>query len=424
MPTADHTAARDRAYPPVDLSQVDLADPGLLASDLRFAVWDELRRNRPVHWQPVADAGTARGFWSVTRYADVNRVLADHTCFTSERGTLLNLLGRRDPAAGQQMAATDPPRHDRMRRPVQRAMGAASARRYRRDVQRAVRALLAEHAAGGPFDAVTMAGRLPLAVLGPLLGVPTADWPELTRLAGMCTAEDDPTYQLPEGAAATLRRGHRELFGYFTSLARERDRRPGEDLVSLLLTVDVDGERLSRGAVVANCYSLLLGASVTLPHVPTATLAHLAGTERYAHWANRPDLLASGVEEALRWASPASHFMRVAVRPVELAGVPIAAGDAVVAWLGSANRDPAVFARPDEFDVRRSPNRHLAFGAGRHYCIGSHLARLALRLFFAELFATFEALEPDGEPVRVRSTFLSGYQRLPLVGLPRQRIDR
>ncbi len=409
---------------PAQLSRVDLADPALLASDRRYAVWDQLRQHRPVHWQPVPDAGTARGFWSVTRYRDVNRVLADHTCFTSERGTLLNLLGRRDPAAGQQMAATDPPRHGRMRLPVQRAMGASSARRYVRDVQAGVRALLADHTAGGSFDAATMLAGLPLAVVGPLLGVPVADWPDLTRLAGMCTAEDDPAYRLPEGTAATLRRGHRELFAYFTDLARQRARSGSEDLVSLLLRMEVDGQPLGRGAVVSNCYSLLLGASVTLPHVPTAALAHLAGTDRYAHWAHRSDLLTSGVEEALRWASPASHFMRVARRPVDLSGVTVAAGEAVVAWLGSANRDPAVFARPDEFDVRRAPNRHLAFGAGRHYCIGSHLARLALRLFFAELFATFESLTPDGEPVRVRSTFLSGYQQLPLVGRPRRRDDR
>ncbi|MEQ4299859.1 cytochrome P450 [Plantactinospora sp. B6F1] len=424
-PAAGGSALSGSAYPDLgDLSRIDLADPMLLASDRRYEVWDRLRRHRPVHWQSVADAGTADGFWSVTRYADVCRVLADHARFTSERGTLLNLLGRRDPAAGQQMAATDPPRHGRMRLPVQRAMGLSSARNYEREVRAGVRLLLADHAAGGPFDAVTMLAGLPLTVLGPLLGVPTADWPELARLAAMCTAEDDPAYQLPEGAEATLRRGHRALFGYFSDLARKRARQGGDDLVSLLLRMDVDGQRLGRGAVVSNCYSLLLGASVTLPHVPTAALAHLAGTDRYAHWARRPDLLNSGVEEALRWASPASHFMRVARHPVELSGVTVAAGEAVVAWLGSANRDPAVFSQPDRFDVRRTPNRHLAFGTGRHYCIGSHLARLALRLFFAELFATFESLTPDGEPVRVRSTFLSGYQRLPLRGQPRRRDER
>jgi len=407
----------------------DLADPGLLASDRRFAVWDWLRRHDPVRWQPVTGAGDARGFWSVTRYSDVDRILADHAAFTSERGTLLNLLGRPDPAAGHQLAATDPPRHDRMRAPVQRAMGAACARRYAAGVRDGVRRLLAEGTGAGEFDAVPVLSKLPLVVVGPLLGLPAADWPELARLAAMCAAEDDPDYQLPGGVAATLQRGHRELFAYFSTVVRQRSRTPGEDVVSLLLTMDVDGERQRPGAVVANCYSLLLGATVTLPHVPAAALAHLAGTAGYAGWAERPDLLDSGVEEALRWATPGSHFMRVARRPVELswtgpAGtrtVRVEPGEAVVAWLGAANRDPAVFARPDEFDPARSPNRHLAFGSGRHYCLGSHLARLALKAFFAELFATFVTVTPAGRPVRVRSTFLSGFKRLPLTGQPRRR---
>lgn len=408
----------------MDLKAVDLADPGLYADGDPHLLWRELRRREPVRWQPVnvPDRPRARGFWAVTRYADVDRVLSDFRCFTSERGTLLNLLGRDDPARGRQLAATDPPRHDAMRLPLQRAMNAKSVAAHEVRIRSEVAALLAPGLGGAEFDFAVTMGMLPLAVIGPLFGLPAADWPDLARLAAMCAAEDDPDHQLPEGVAATLARGHRDLFAYFTGVVRRRMRDPGDDLISLMLTSSVDGERPGAGAVVSNCYSLLLGASVTLPHVPTAALYELARDGRgYADWAARPDLLYTGVEEALRWASPASHFMRHARCPVELSGVTIAEGDPVVAWLGSANRDAAMFTDPDRFDIRRSPNRHLAFGAGRHYCIGAQIARLTLRALFAELFAAFESVTVLADPVRVRSTFLAGIKRLPVIGQPRRR---
>ncbi|MEO3926580.1 cytochrome P450 [Micromonosporaceae bacterium B7E4] len=405
-----------------ELSTIDLADPGLHADGDPHAVWRVLRERSPVHWQPVSRPGLPAdlGFWAVTRYPDVARVLAEHDSFSSEQGTLLNLLGRGDPASGQQLAATDPPRHDRMRAPLYRAMNARPVEAHAGRIRAGVTELLAPGAGGEPFDLAAALTGLPLVAIGPLLGLPAGDWPELSRLAMMCTAEDDPDYQLPAGSASTLDQAHRALFGYFSEVVRQRTRSPGDDLVSLLLGMRTDGERARPGAVVANCYSLLLGASVTLPHVPAAALVELAGTDRYADWADRPDLLDPGVEEALRWASPASHFMRVARRPVSLHGRSIPAGAAVVAWLGAANRDPAVFADPDAFDIRRRPNRHLAFGSGRHYCIGSHLARLTLRLLFAELFRMFRSVAVVGEPVRVRSTFLAGIKRLPVVGQPRR----
>ncbi|MFE0106870.1 cytochrome P450 [Streptomyces sp. NPDC059009] len=408
---------------PPPSSWPDLADPDLYADGDPYAAWHTLREHAPVHWQP---AGDGLGFWSVTRYADVERVLADHASFTSERGTLLGLLGRHDPAGGRQMAVTDPPRHDRMRAPLHRALRLRSAEAHSEEIRAGIRELLPEtDGAERSFDLSAVCAQLPLVVLGPLLGLPARDRPHLVRLALMCAAEDDPEHQLPEGPEATLERGHRELFAYFADLVRDRRRRPragdGGDLVDVLLTMEVDGARLTPGEVLSNCYSLLLGASVTLAHVPPATVLELTRTGRHHDWAGRPELLDSGVEEALRWASPARHFMRHARRPLDLAGVPVAAGDPVVAWLGSANRDGAVFARPDTFDPARRPNRHLAFGAGPHYCAGAGIARVTLRLFFAELFARYAEIEVTGPPRRARSTFLSGITRLPVRVRPRQK---
>jgi cytochrome P450 len=129
--------------------------------------------------------------------------------------------------------------------------------------------------------------------------------------------------------------------------------------------------------------------------------------------------LDSGIEEALRRASPARHFLRHATRDTRLGEATIAAGDAVVVWISSANHDERVFADPHRFDVRRTPNRHLSFGDGQHYCIGAPIARLTLRTFFTELFSRFSSLEPAGDVEYVRSTWLAGIRRLPLIATKR-----
>ncbi|WP_406673150.1 cytochrome P450 [Nonomuraea sp. N2-4H] len=389
----------------------DLGDPALFEAGGQYDRWRWLREHDPVHRHE-------RGFWSVTRYADVDRVLRDHTCFTSERGTLLNLLGRPDPAAGRQLAATDPPEHDRMRAPLQKVMGMRSAAAYEPALVAAIDELLAPGLDGRPFDLAAAVRELPLALIGPLLGLPRDDRTRLLALVMAASAEDDPDYQIAGGPAATLRRAHRELFAYFLQLVRERARTPGDDLVSLMLSPDGGG--MDPGAAVSNCYSLLLGASVTLPNVINSTVYELARNGGYRAWAQRPGLLRSGVEEALRWASPGSHFMRYTTRPVRLSGVEIGAGEPVVAWIGSADRDPAAFPGPDVFDPARTPNRHLAFGSGHHYCIGSHLARTALRRFFEALFAAFADVGLAAEPVRVRSAFLTGFKKLIITGVPRR----
>ncbi|MEV4754260.1 cytochrome P450 [Micromonospora sp. NPDC049559] len=394
-----------------DLDGVDLADPRLYGRGEPHAVWQALRDHRPVHWQPVAGRG---GFWAVTRYADAEQVLTDHATFTSTRGVFLNMLGRDEPASDQQFAASDPPRHGRIRRPVQRELTVRAVARHTESLRADIVRLLAPALDGGTFDLTEVTGALPMAVLGPLLGIPAADWPRLARLVGMSVAEADPGFVLPEGVEATLRRAHRELFGYLLNLVQAHRREHRGDLVDVLAGTTVDGSPLSAGAVVANCYSLLLGASAAIPHVPNGALLELIRTGRYAAWADRPELLESGIEEALRWTAPARHFLRCATRDTRIGGVPVAAGDAVVVWIGAANRDERIFPDPHVFDLSRSPNRHLSFGDGQHYCVGAPIARLALRIFFTELFARFASFELTGEVEYVESNWLGGIKRMPV----------
>jgi cytochrome P450 len=174
---------------------------------------------------------------------------------------------------------------------------------------------------------------------------------------------------------------------------------------------------MSQGEVLANCYSLLLGANVTTPYVPTAALQAMIGSPTLAKMlaSRKPDAVAATIEESLRWASPANHFMRHAVRDVDLGGKLVRSGDAVVVWLGSANRDETAFADPFSFDPHRKPNRHIAFGVGAHYCVGHTVARVTLRAVFDEIIATFTDIDLVSEPEHLSSNFVAGIKHLPVV---------
>ncbi|SEC85011.1 Cytochrome P450 [Amycolatopsis tolypomycina] len=385
----------------------DLVDHGLYSDGDPHGIWREQRRHDPVSWQEP-------GFWSVTRYEDVCTVLRAPGEFTSEQGTLLNLLGKGDPASGSNLVTTDPPRHTRMRNPIQRALSIREAEHYRPRIRELVAELLAPLGDGGPFDFAAAMSRVPMAVTGTLMGLPRFDWSRLSHLAMSALAPDDPKYRLPSGPEATLQAAHREIFTYFQDLVSERRADPGHDLIGTLLTMDVDGDTLSLSEIMANCHSLLVGAIVTTPQVPTATLLELAGKDVLDDWAGSPGRMKRALEEALRWASPSNHFMRHATRDVDLAGVTIRAGDPVVVWLGSANRDEDVFPDPYTFDITRNPNRHVAFGIGPHFCIGHSIARVTLQAVFAELLGRFTDFEVVAPPRRLRSNIIAGITELPV----------
>lgn len=385
----------------------DLADPRLYADGDPHAVWHRLRQTDPVSWRVTA---SGHGFWAVTRYADVDQVLRDPARFTSTRGTFLNVLGKDDPAGGKQLAVTDPPRHTAMRSPLHHTLSIRATAEQEDLIRARVRAVLAPARDGAVLDLAEAMSGLPVAVLGTMMGLPEADWAEVTELSRMAVAPDE--WQLPKGPKVTLQRAHRGLFAYFQDQVHDRRDRPGSDLMSALLGLRPDGTP-DPGAVVANCYSLMVGAA-TWPHAPTAALLALAADGRYRDVATRPDLMETLVEEALRWASPASHFLRHTTMPVELGGRELPAGAPVVVWLGSANRDDAVFDDPYTFDPTRWPNRHLAFGGGPHNCLGAPLARRMIRVVFEEVFAAFADLAPAGDPRHAASTFIAGYRTAPV----------
>lgn len=393
----------------VDLDRVDLFDARIHAEGDPHTAWAAMRERAPLHRRELPDG---RVFWSVTRYADVCRVLGDHREFTSERGSLLTQLGSDDPGAGQLLVATDPPRHTELRRPLQRMFSPQGLTPTRERIRRGVRAMLEPALDGGEWDLAERAAMLPMAVAAQLLDIPRQRWPDLVAWSAMAAAPHDPALAVGD-AATTLAVAHHELLDYF---AREADRRagtPGDDAVRLLMTMR--GGELTREEVAVNCYSLLLGANVTTPHAIAGTvLALMERPEAYRRAAAAPAAIPGLVEEGLRWTSPASSFLRHTVRDVELGGGVVPAGDPVAAWVGSANRDRTVFTDPYRFDMTRAPNRHLAFGFGPHYCLGAALARLTVRVFFEECLGMIEEFSPAGEPEHLASSFVAGYTRVPV----------
>ncbi|MER6301343.1 cytochrome P450 [Kitasatospora sp. NPDC001539] len=395
----------------------DLVDPRLYSDGDAWRIWQRMRAEKTLGWHQV-DA--ERGFWSVVKYADSDLVLRDAATFTSERGTLLDILGTDDPAGGQQLAVTDPPRHTPRQARLKKALASKAVGRQRSMITPIVRELLRPLGDGGVFDFGAAMLGLPMSVTGTMMDLPEQDWPWLTRLTTICIAADDPDFQGPEGKEATLAEAHRELFGYFQDLTRHRREHLGDDLLSTLISTTFEGRQMSAAEVVSNCYSLLLGANVTTPHAPTFVMAEFAESDVLADWADHPEVHATAYEEALRWASPVNHVLRYATRDTVVRDTEIKAGEAVVVWLGAANRDEEVFADPHTFDIRRKPNKHLAFGIGPHYCVGHSVARVTVSILFEELLAGYRDFRLAGTPERLVSNFASGYKYVPITAQRRK----
>lgn len=410
----------------VPLAEIDLYDPRLYAHGDPHLAWHTLRHEQPIFWQELADG---RGFWSVTKHDDCRRVLGDHTSFTSERGAILKMLGTRDPAGGHQMAVTDPPRHTHVRRPLQEMLTPTALRPHIPRLREAIRELLAPMTEGEPWDLGAAMTALPMIVSGLLMGLPEEDYPDLVRSGLMTVAPDDEEFQVDGDPDATVHQAHHDLFAYFARQVgrRRRDASPdlgSADLIGRLMTMQVEGSRLTDGEIVSNCYSLLLGANVNTGHVISAAILELLDDpEQYERWAADERSLKSGVAEALRWSSPVVHFLRYAVQDVEVRGQRIREGDGIVAWIASANRDEDVFDQPYRFDIARRPNKEIAFGSGPHRCVGAAAAMITLDLTLREILTRVERFELAGEVEHLCSNFTGGIKHFPVVAHPRDRLS-
>ncbi|MCU1427521.1 MAG: putative cytochrome [Actinomycetia bacterium] len=382
-----------------------LDDDAFYAGD-PFALYAQLRREAPVAWN------SAKGYWVLTKHADVLKVSKEPETFCSGRGILTMEIGF-EYASPPTMMHTDPPAHARYRKLVQPGFGPSRMRALEARVRERARELVAKIEPGTPIDFVpAVAVPFPLFIIAELLGVPEADWERFYRWseAGIPGEKDWP----PEENLVLLG----EMNAYLLAATKARRGEPdvGIEIVSVLANVESDGEQLSDDELAMFLGQLLIAGNETTRNTVSGGIYALAeNPEQWQRLVDDRSLVEPAIEEMLRWTTPVIAFMRTATRDTVIRGQDIAAGDPVLMLYASANRDEDEFGpTADRFDVGRTPNHHVAFGFGAHFCLGAALARLEIRALLDALLDRFGSLEPAGPAERTRSAIIAGVKHAPV----------
>jgi len=370
-----------------------------------------LRENAPVYWHAEPDGP---GFWAVTAYELVRQVSKQPEVFSSAAGGILihDLPAEELEFFRTMILVMDPPRHSFYRRLVGGLFTPKRAALWRDSIGDTVRAILDEVCERGECDLVAdIAGKLPSYVIAELLGIPKADGVRLYDLTEIMHSAPDAVTEEQRSAAMG------EIVGCAVQTRNDKLANPADDLASRLVVAEVDGRRLTEDEF-CSFFLLLInaGGDTTRNLIGGATVTLLRRPELLERLrADTAALMPTAVEELLRFQSPVIYMRRSAVRDTELGGQRIAAGDKVVVYYGAANLDPTAFDRPDELILDRTPNEHVAFGAGGpHFCLGSHFGRIEGGEMMSQLLARFGDLELTGEPTWLASNFISGPTHLPV----------
>jgi cytochrome P450 len=384
-----------------------------------------LRATDPVHWTEESDGG--RGFWSLTKHADVVFASRHGEIFSSRQGIRLEDMDEEETEARRTLMEMDAPEHTRLRRLVSRPFAPKSIATYEDAVREIAVDLLDSLMGQDEFDFVANVSRgLPMRMLGRLLGLPDEDLEWLVLRGDALIGNTDPDFTdyvvdqvdtsayrlLPFRSPVSL-----ELFEYASQALEARRITPTHDVLSSLLETTVEGDTLDERAL-QNFFTLMVAAgNDTTRYSMTAGLQALI--ERPELYARLPSMTLEErkalVEEILRWSSVTMHFRRTATQDVEVGAKTIKAGDKVVMWFASANFDEDHFENPYEFRADRTPNDHVAFGLfSPHLCLGAHLARLEMRVLFEEIAARWSSVESAGPSERLRSNFIGGTKQLPI----------
>ena len=411
-----------------------ITDPGTYVQGVPYEELARLRRAGPV--VRVDD------FWAVLGHAEVRRVLRDPGVFSSQLGGT-QIRDAADLAYVRRMMLNmDPPEHGRLRGLLTKAFTPRAIAKLTSQIEAWARELVDAVASDGRCDFAQVAADLPLRTLAGVFGVPDRDrrlmydWSnrvigyqdaeyavsstvsvsevsELARAALAVRPSPGPDGSMPD---PRTRAGMPDLYAYANALGEYKREHPGDDVMSNLMRhVGHDGGRVSLAEFENLFWLFSVAGNETLRNgLPGGLLALLSHPSEYRRLLDDRSLLPTAVEEMLRWWTPVMHFRRTAVSGVRLSDVDIRAGDKVVVWFSSANRDPSVFPDPDVFDVGRTPNDHLTFGHGPHFCLGAHLARVQMRAMFEAVLDRLGFVELAGEPVRLRSNFQNGLKSLPI----------
>jgi cholest-4-en-3-one 26-monooxygenase len=399
---------------------VTLADINLLedtwARSVPFDQFERLRRDAPVYWHAHPDAG---GFWAVTRYDDVRAISRDHETFSAELGS--TFVQDQPPEALEMIRMTilnmDPPKHSRYRRLVSAGFTPRMISGLVDRIQQRGEAIVAGIEGRDEIEFVEeVAAELPLQMICEMIGVPDVDRHLIFDWSNQLVGFQDEDFRTSEEAGQIAAA---EIYAYCHAIADDRRAQGRDDIMTALVNAEVDGDRLTQDEINMFFVTLVVAGNETTRNlIAHSLLALLERPEVKADLvANIDDdaLWATATEEFLRWGTSIHNFRRTATRDTELAGQPIKAGDKVVIFYASANRDPGHFDDPDRFDPRRTPNEHLTFGGGgAHFCLGANLARAQIKVMLREFLRRFPDVEAAGQHRRMRSDFVNGIKYLPV----------
>ncbi len=407
--------------------EFDLTDPECFAKQDFHPMFQRLRVEDPIHW---TQGRLKRGFWSITRYEDALTAYRDPLTFSSQRYSV-GLPSNREAeqmltpemrGCGQMLIGTDPPRHNAMRKRFNDAFLPRSVAQLESSGRSIVGAIIDAVASRGQCDfVVDVAARLPMAIICEMMDIPRDNWESMFKWGNMVLGGEDPEYQVGGSAMGTAMEGGMHIFMLCSELAKYRREHPANDLLSVIATARLDGELLTDMEIGHNAVMFVLGGLETTRNaISGGVLELIRNPDQFKRLAENPSMMPAAIEEILRWTTPITHIMRTATRDFEWRGKKIRDDDWIVIWNPSANRDEEAFTDPYRFGITRNPNYHLAFGQGEHFCIGSHLARLELRLMLEEVMRRMPDLRLTGEVERLTSFQVAGIKHMPVAFTPRK----
>lgn len=401
----------------------DLKDPDLYCDRAPHDLFARLRAEQPVYWNPESDGA---GFWALTRYADIVEVSRNPGLFSSayDNGghrifneNEVGLTGAGEAAIGIPFISVDPPLHTQYRKFIMPALSPGRLAGIEERIRDRCLSLIKKIPLGETVDLVPLlSAPLPLLTLCELLDLPTDMWVKLYDWTNAFVGEDDPDFrQSPQAMAAILG----EFMAFAQGLFEERRATPGQDLATLLATMEVNGQPVTFQEFVGNLILALVGANETTRNsLSHSVAAFAANPDQWDLVRAEPTLLKNGVREMVRYASPVMHMRRTATADTQIGGQAIAKGDKIVLWYIAANRDESVFPDPDRFDINRGNIQHLGFGTGQHVCVGSRLAEMQLRVAFSLLAERVARFNVMAAPRRFRSNFINGLKNLDVQMVP------
>ena len=397
----------------------DLLDPATFAAGHPHALYKTLRATAPVHFNAEPNGP---GFWAVTRYDDVYAVDHDFQTYSSQPTIMIEDPPFQEEGAfgeAQMMLMMDPPRHTGFRKLIRSEFTRPAAEERGLRLHDLARTIVNEVIERGECDFVAeVAGEMPSYVIAELMGLPLADGRELYKLTEIIHSAPE---SLPPGAA---REAVGKMFAYAAGVIAEKRARPADDLATRLLTIEVEGRRLTDPEFLLFFMLLIDAGGDTTRNLLSAGVLALQQSPDQLAWllADLPGRTPSAREELLRFTSPVIYMRRKALRDHQLRGADIKTGDKVVMYFGAANRDPEKFASPDSLDLSRTPNEHVAFGGGPHVCLGQHLARIEIDAILIEALSRMRDLEVPQPPEWLASTFISGPKSMPVRFTPGPRL--